>query len=404
MILAIDLGSTSFKTGLFDRNLRLRGGGSAPVRYRYASGGRVELDVPAAVAALRQALPKKLAGIKVISITSQAQTFTVLDRHGRATRPFVSWQDGRAGQACERLKRKLRNFSEHCSFADLLPALQVCQLEHAPAQPGEFVVPLPTYFVRLWIGEAVVDDNLAAMSGLFSLKLHDWWPAAAGRAQLPRVVPVGSVAGVTQRNPFGLPVGIPVVLAGNDQTAGAFAARLENANSVLLTLGTAQVVYACCPRMPQPKPGLIRGPYPGGRFYRMAADGCGANVTNWAETVLAGCETHDKFFAQAARSPAGCHGLIYDADRGAWLNIGMHHSSADMARAILESLSRRMAGLLTQTAGRQRHRLWVAGGGSQRPIWRAILSAAIGARLTRTEVSPLLGAARMGAARTSVLA
>ena len=192
-----------------------------------------------------------------------------------------------------------------------------------------------------------------------------------------------------------------MVLAGNDQTAGAYAARLDQTNSVLLTLGTAQVVYACCPRMPRPKPGLIRGPYPGGRFYRMAADGCGANVTNWAETVLAGCETHDKFFAQAARSPAGCHGLIYDADRGAWLNIGMHHSAADMARAILESLSRRMAALLTQTAGRQRSRLWVAGGGSQRPIWRAILSATIGERLTRTEVSPLLGAARMGGTRMS---
>ena len=398
MILAIDFGSTSFKTGLFDRQLRPVGEGSAPVRYRYASGGRVELDVPAAEAALRQALPKKLAGLEAIAITSQAQTFTVLDRRDRATRPFVSWQDGRAGQACARLKRQLPDFAEHCSFADLLPALQVCQLHHAPARAGELVVKLPTYFVRQWIGEAVLDDNLAAMSGLYSLKLRHWWPAAAGSTQLPRVIPVGSVAGVTGPNKFGLPVGVPVVLAGNDQTAGAYAAQLEKGRSALLTLGTAQVVYACSPRMPRPKPGMIRGPYPGGLFYRMAADGYGANVTNWAETVLAGCETHDKFFAQAARSPAGCHGLVYDADRGAWLNIGMHHTSADMARAILESLSQRLAGLLAQVSGSHRQRLRVAGGGSQRPIVREILSAAVGERLTRTGVSPLRGAARMGAA------
>ncbi len=103
MILAIDFGSTSFKAGLFDRKLRQVGGGSAPLRYRYASGGRVELDVAVVEAAVRRTLPKELAGIDAIAITSQAQTFTVLDRQGRATRPFVSWQDGRAGKACERL-------------------------------------------------------------------------------------------------------------------------------------------------------------------------------------------------------------------------------------------------------------------------------------------------------------
>ncbi len=396
MILAIDFGSTSFKAGLFDRKLRQVGGGSAPLRYRYASGGRVELDVAVVEAAVRRALPKELAGIDAIAITSQAQTFTVLDRQGRATRPFVSWQDGRAGKACERLKRKLPDFAEHSSFADLWPVLQVCQLHHAPARRGELVVKLPTYFVRLWIGEAVIDDNLAAMSGLYSLQLRDWWPAAAGPTLLPRVIPVGSVAGVTRPNKFGLPVGVPVVLAGNDQTAGAYAAQLEAKHAALLTLGTAQVVYACCRRMPRPKPGLIRGPYPGGLFYRMAADGYGANVANWAETVLAGCETHDKFFAQAVRSPAGCHGLSYDADQGAWLNLGMHHTSADMARAILECLTKRMAGMLAQIGVTRRQRLLVAGGGSQRQIWRKILSVAVGERLTRTEVNPLIGAARMG--------
>ena len=301
MILAIDFGSTSFKTGLYDRKLRQLGGGSAPVRYRYASGGRVELDVSVAEAALRRALPKNLADIEAIAITSQAQTFTVLDRQGRPTRPFVSWQDGRAGAACARLKRKLPDFAAHCSFADLLPALQVCQLHNAPARRGELVVKLPAYFVRLWIGEAVLDDNLAAMSGLYSLKLRDWWPAVTGPAHLPRVIPVGSIAGVTRPNKFGLPVGIPVVLAGNDQTAGAYAAQLEKTDAALLTLGTAQVVYACCRRMPPATSGLVRGPYPGGLSYRMAVDGCGANLTNWAETVLAGLLPGSKAFRLAAR-------------------------------------------------------------------------------------------------------
>lgn len=392
MILAIDLGSTSFKAAVFDRRLRMVRSGSAPVRYRFGSGGRVELDVAVAETAMRRALPD-LRGVEIISITSQAQTFTAVDGRGRATRPFVSWQDGRAGKACERLKRRWPDFAENCSFADLLPALQVCQLEHAPVRRGEMPLLLPSYFVRLWTGDNVTDDNIAAMSGLYSLAKRDWLV----KMVLPRVVPVGSVAAVTVKNRFGLPVGIPVMLAGNDQTAGGYAAELERGDATLLTLGTAQVAYACCRKMPRPAAGLIRGPYPGGRFYRMAADGCGANVTNWAETVLADCETHDKFFARAAEAPAGCHGLGYDADAGAWRNLGMHHTSADLARSILETLSARMAGMVQRLG--VGGRFFVAGGGSQRAIWRTILSRELGVKLRRKTVDPLLGAARMAIQR-----
>ncbi len=380
MILAIDLGSTSFKAGLFDARLRLMRSNSASLKYRYAAGGHVELDVATVDAALR----KIMAGMndyQVIAITSQAQTFTVLDRRGRPTRPFVSWQDSRVNQPV-----RLPNFSRHCSFADCLPALQVNQLKHMPARSDETVVKLPSYAVRLWTGATVTDDNIAAMSGLYSLTLGGWWPAALRacrlrESQLPRIVPVGSVAART-------PAGIPVVLAGNDQTAGAYAARLDENGATLVTLGTAQVVYRCVRKLPAA--GLIRGPYPGGHFYEMAAEN-GANWTNWAETVLTGCETHDKFFAQAGKSPAGCRGVVFED--GAWRNLDLHHSSADLARAILEGLSRRMGAMVRRVGGK---RVLVAGGGGGQPLWREVLSRELKLKLVRTEADPLLGAARMG--------
>ena len=75
-----------------------------------------------------------------------------------------------------------------------------------------------------------------------------------------------------------LPVGVPVVLAGNDQTAGAFGARLEDSNGVLLTLGTALVAYVCLEKLPAAKPGIARGPYPGGRGYRLTTSSHGAII------------------------------------------------------------------------------------------------------------------------------
>jgi sugar (pentulose or hexulose) kinase len=399
MILAIDLGSTSFKVGLFDRRLRLRAENHAPLRYRFGAGGRVELDVAVAEAALRRILPRRQP-IAVLAITSQAQTFTVVDRAGRATRPFVSWQDNRAVAADAWLRRRLPEFGAHSSFADLLPGLQICQIKHRPLKHGETALLLPSYFVQRFTGNTVTDDNLAAMSGLYSLAESGWWPAALRAcslraSQLPPVVLIGTVAGVTIRNDFHLPVGIPVVLAGNDQTAGAYGARLDENSATLVTLGTAQVVYRCVNRLPAPARDVIRGPYPGGRHYRMAADLWGGNLINWTETVLAGCATDDEFFTQAGRAPAGCHGLEFDPERGEWRGCGFQHTAAEMARSILEALSMRLAGLVHELGSSRRGTFLVAGGGATRPLWRNIAASRLHCRLRPIVASPLTGAARM---------
>ena len=422
MILAIDCGSTSFKAAIVDRRLKVRGVGSARLDYHFASGGKVELDVDGvstafrkAVAAALRAAGMKATALRAIAITSQAQTFTVLDKRGRARMRFISWQDNRAGVACATRKKapSLTDFASHCSFGEPLAALQVCQIKHLQQtrpgfiQPADSLLKLPTYFVWRLTGEPVIDDNLAAMSGLYSLALRDWWPAALKvcgirRGQLPRVIPVGGVAAHTTAGArqFGLPEGIPVVLAGNDQTAGAFGAQLDRNNAMLLTLGTAQVGYVCLRRMPASHPALVRGPYPGGRAYRLAADGCGGNIINWAQTVLAGCENDGKFFAEAAKSERGCRGLVFeptlDSGQGVWRNIGLHHTPADFARSIVESLSQRMVAMVkTLGTSPRRHKVLAAGGGSQSALFVRTVSEALGAPITVTTASSFLGAARM---------
>jgi sugar (pentulose or hexulose) kinase len=399
MILAIDLGSTSFKSGLFDRRLRLLSERHALLRYRFGVGGRVELDVAEAETALRRILPRRQT-IAVIAITSQAQTFTVVDRAGQAKRPFVSWQDGRAKAASAWLKRRLPEFAEHSSFADLLPALQICQIKHRPLTRGETVLSLPSYLVRCITGDVVTDDNLAAMSGLYSLVEGGWWPAALRAcglhaSQLPHVVPIGAMVGVTTRNEFNLPAGIPVVLAGNDQTAGAYGARLDQNGATLITLGTAQVAYQCVHRRPSPSPHVIRGPYPGGRYYRMVADLWGGNLINWAQTILSNCATDDEFFTQAALAPAGCRGLVFDPERGEWRGWGLQHTCGEMARSILEALSARMAVLARHLGSTQHGKFLVTGGGATTPVWRSVMSTQLRCRLRLTNTGPLQGAARL---------
>jgi len=325
MILAIDLGSTSFKAGLFDADLALKGAGSAALEYSFAPGGCVELDADrvreAVAAAIRECLQAASVDgtrLRALAITSQAQTFAVL--RGEALRtPFLSWQDSRARAAAARLSAepRLAAFAEHTSFSACSPFQQLGKIRHLQDDPRtalaaeERVLLLPSWVAYAWSGSACVDDNLAAMSGLYSLVEPGWWQPALEACglratQLPAVRPIGTVAARTteRARAFGLEAGIPIVLAGNDQTAGAYGAGVHESGAMLLTLGTAQVAYACADALPAPAAGVIRGPFPGGRFYRMAADDVGGSIINWARGVLAGCADDEAFFARAAEAPA----------------------------------------------------------------------------------------------------
>jgi len=417
MILSIDLGSTSFKAAVFDSDLNMLGEGRALLQYRFDGGGIVELGVAHAEQSFRSAVGSALAQSRVraseirgVGVTSQAQTFTVGPEKGSPKIPFVSWQDTRSLQApCV----PWPDFGSHCGFHEQIPGLLVSKLLYLQNQTGqELIGPadrvwlLPTWFVWKLTGKAVADDNLAGMSGLYSLVHGGWWPEALTRcglttAHLPALAPPASVAAYTAEAAvdWGLPSGIPVVLAGNDQTAGAWGADLHVNRAVLITLGTAQVAYRCLDSLPAPAEGCLRGTYGDGCAFQMAADDCGCAVVEWAKDLLA-CGSGDAFFDMASGAPRGCDGLVFDPDlgtgRGAWRGIGRNHTPAHFARSVIESLVSRMNGMVRRISGPGGPaRVLVAGGGSRHALWVDLLSEALGVSVTRSSATPLLGAAIM---------
>lgn len=423
MYLSIDLGSTYFKAGVFDEHLKLRGAGQHSLRYSYPGPGAVEISIDEIETGFKSCIKEALdaaglknpASLKGISITSQAQTFTVVDRKGNPRMSFISWQDARAAEVCEKMKSGLpwRHFKDDSSFGILLPGLQVCIL-HYILETGKIdiekedkLILLPSYLVWLLSGNYCIDNNMAGMSGFFSFKTNTWWNDALSfftleKSQLPDVCNIGSICVRTDARAlaFGLCENIPIILAGNDQTAGAYGAEIHLNRTVLITLGTAHVVYAVCESMPRPLEKIIRGNYPGGYYYKMAADSCGGNIVDWGVRFLFGEMSRDDFFHLASQSPGGCKGLLFQPDiigaQGSWRNIGICHTKADFARSILESLARRINKMIhivkteTKTIA-----LLAAGGGSRQQLWLDILSRETGLPVKRTEADPLIGAAMM---------
>ncbi len=440
MYLSLDLGSTFVKAGVYTQALEPAGEGAGRVAYLDTPEERVEFSAEAFDAALEAAVGEALrssgvggAEVSACAVTSQAQTFCILDGEGRPASPFYSWQDARtaSGIAAMDGDGPFSEFARHSSFGVLYPGLAVCILHHLRTSEDlrlsddSAVCFLPTYVYRDLCGADVIDDNLAAMSGLYSLVGGGWneeYLKVCGLEEgtLPGILGVGEVVGVTQQETpwLGLlPRGLGVVAAGNDQTAGAYGARLHENNRLLVGLGTAQIAYRCFPSLPPPDDRFVRGSYPGGLYYRMVADSCGGNVVVWSWPYInhdrpGGMKGFDEFFAAALAGREGRVRFSFDPDthRMGWTDGSAEYGSgkeapkeiqdADLARAVMAFLCDRMAGFVHDLDPEGTLDVVCAGGGSKRALWVDMLRNRIGRGVDTTEADALLGAAAMAADAT----
>lgn len=400
--LCIDLGSTCFKAAIFDESLRQIGEDAYYLSY-LSRNIKVELavkEVDTAFAAIIKGATEK-AGIKAdqiakIGITSQAQTF-VLCENGKPVNQFITWEDCRGTVLNEGL---FADFSQHCSFYGM-SMLQLAQLvrlkDDGTINPKTEVLSLPSYLIKKLCGESVTDCNLAAMSGLYSLANNDWHQdylkrCGLNKSQISRIIPLGSVAGKIDTNPLGLKAGIPVYCCGNDQTAGAAGAKL-NKNDMLMTLGTAQVLYQLSETMPKPQAKMVRGPYLGTKFYRLMCASGGSLISKIIQMNV-GIKDYDDFFEKASSGQALAG---FKVEGKGEIQFASHISPQDIAFSTLQYICRLMKGMyekFVEINGKP-ERLLVAGGGSRNEIWLGLLEKELGNKLLKVDANPLLGAARM---------
>jgi len=415
MILAADLGSTNIKTAIFSLDGQRLGQGSLPLPYEIHTNSVCELS-PAAVArtfdaaalAALDSAGVAASDVDCAAFTSQAQTFCVMDAEGAPCGPMIGWADKRAGSEADVLKKFLaaefhgKTGWPRVGSGHLLSKALWCK-NHQELEDGQRFVTLPSFLAMRLGAPFVLDHNLAAMTGLFSIPENDWWQAALEAIGLKsgrfgRVVETGARVPLTH-NPSSsiLPNLRSVVFAGNDHTAGAVGCGCFAGRSVL-TLGTSGVFYRFAGMQPGPFSGDgLWGPYPGGGFYeaRFIAHACSA--LDWADEVIFGSVDTPRFVA-AARSVGDEEALIYfDPSRwgtfDAWSD---KDSSESMALAVLEGIA--FALFQTATAHGTRtiprgHQVVVLGGGGRLDFWVQLVADLFACDLMRPSLDGLDGAA-----------
>ncbi len=435
-IVALDCGSTSFKVAVFDTNLRRLGESSEPLRYAVRMPTRVEFNPDVAWRTSLRLIRRACAqaglspvAVGTVALTSQANTFCALDAAGQPLIPFMSWQDQRASREAALLNQRLgAGIHDHCSWPRAFAGLQAAMLLwlklHRPRaiKKAAALVTLPGYLALRLGAPNAIDVNLAAMSGLYSLQNRRWWQAMLGicgvdARQLPRLVPPGrALEKIRPGRDLMLANRVKVVLAGNDQTAGAFG-NFCSQKHMLVTLGTALVVYRVMGRRrgPYTEDGCW-GPYPGGGYYELATRNQGCAALDWARGRLAPnrniqalTELAKKALVHRQHQDNYESGALFYPDamhtKHAWIGSP---ELGERALAVFEGIGFSLKQLIEDElhmplplhgASRAIPEIRVVGGGSANVFWMQLLADILNTRVVRGVGDALLGAARQASVR-----
>lgn len=259
--LAIDQGTTSTRTILFDDHMRVAGIAQQEFAQHYPASGWVEHEAEdlweTSLATARKAMADEGIGpgdVAAIGITNQRETVVVWDRRtGEPIHRAIVWQDRRTAATCARLKAEGREavvtaktgllLDPYFSASKIGWLLDEVKGARARAERGELAFGTVDSWL-LWNltgGLHVTDATNAARTLLFDIHANAWDDELCAlfgvpKAMLPEVRDTAGDFGETRADLFGAP--IPIRGVAGDQQAATIGQACFTPGMVKSTYGT----------------------------------------------------------------------------------------------------------------------------------------------------------------------
>lgn len=400
--LGIDLGTSYFKTGIFDQKGRLLGLGRQYVE-KNTDGIVCELSVPVFQQTLcncvQQALnesgiPKEK--IAALSYSSQANSFILLDSSDKPLTPLILWPDERTGNTCA----PLQSLTEKPDFVTrtglgILPGKQsmIAKIDwFQKNQPDTWnkvkaVMSISDYLVFLLTNKKISDLSTSSMTGLLDIAAGKWSTKSADIFNidietLSVPLKIGSHAGKLTKegaNLLGLTQNTTLFLGGLDHHMVAVGAGVPHYNYISESTGT---VLACVNYQDgyYPKKGInIAQGLDENHFFQMTFSNNGANALEWYQKNYASDLSITELLQQAENIEIGSEGLLAkpEVDKFTGLhgfeNIKETHKDAHFVRSILESTGKSLFSLVKSLDEKSTSEGIVpSGGGAKSMLWLQI--------------------------------
>jgi len=252
---ALDLGTTSIKAALMDRQGSLRNIVARPAPVIDSHDGRYESDAIEYARIAEQVLQtciKETAEKPPLGLCSQRSSFLIWDKaSGEPVTPLISWQDDRGQSCCERLQTSTDTLHTLTGLRltpyYFAPKLNVL-LHENPAWreklvQGEWRVgTLDTFLIWRWTNgkHFVTDASIAARTLLMDIHRQQWSDTLCRLFDIPQEI-------LPQIKPStGLHVllenGLTLQASVGDQSAALIASLADDACEALVNLGTGGFV------------------------------------------------------------------------------------------------------------------------------------------------------------------
>lgn len=427
MILAVDLGTTFIKAGLWEVE-GLRAEGRAAALTRSPQPDWVEQDADAWWTGMRAATRAALdtidgrPPIQAVSFSSARQTFVLVGVDGSTLTPALVWSDARAHGEGERLAEamgaeRVRQLTGLPLSARALPAKLAWLAAHRPMDLSDvrWVLGPRDLLVRRLTGTTVTDPTIASASGMYGPD-GEPLPELAGWAidRLAPVVPADSIAGELRPDAaeaLGVAPGIPVVTGAGDRACEAIGGGASEVCPMVSwgTTANASLPVAQRPTLIPHGLALTRGAVEG--WLLEAGLATAGSLLEWLGKIT-GHRAGD-LAKLAEESPPGARGVTVvpwlggarapwwrDSARLAAVGFSPGHQVADLARAAMEGVAwdlRRCLEIMGPEGAPPFAELTVTGS-SESELWCSLLDGITGHQVLRRRSgrAAMAGAALLG--------
>ncbi|MCR8633567.1 gluconokinase [Paenibacillus radicis (ex Xue et al. 2023)] len=445
-ILAADIGTTSTKTLVIDRDGRVLASHSVEYPLHTPRPDMAEQDPDEifravltsiqAVIAIARILPSQ---ILCVSFSSAMHSLIAVDRDLNLLTQCITWADNRSVDYARILKEEMDGHQIYLNTGTpihpMSPLLKLMWFRDNRKdifeQAYKFIGIKEYVFAKLF-GQFVIDYSIASATGLFNLRKLQWDEqalAACGVRPEQLSEPVSTVHHLAGMKPeyaqaMGLQADTPFVVGASDGVLANLGVGAFEEGVYAVTIGTSGAVR-----------GVVREPItdPKGRLFCYAlkedfwvvggAINNGGIMFRWVRDQLAtaeaeegrrrGMDPYDYLTSLAQEVAAGSDGLIFlpllagerapywNANaRGVFFGLSLYHQKTHMIRSVMEGVMYRIQSVLTaleELSGPTKE-IRASGGFARSSFWLQMMSDVTGSSVVvpNSIESSGLGAAQLG--------
>jgi sugar (pentulose or hexulose) kinase len=268
-ILALDVGTSGLKAGVFGPDLSQRASAARDYAIDLNGRGRAEVDPEVWWSAIRAAcaeLGADLDGVEVMALSVTTPGLTPMAADGRALGPAILFLDGRSHEQAAAIRERVgeaRFLELACNLpvsggSSLASILWIRDREPATWDAAAMFGHTNTYLARRLTGEWAIDPSTTSITGLYATARHDLtWneevleASGLAPARLPRLMRSYDAVGrilPEAASELGLPRDVVVLCGGNDATLAAWSGGLSSPGDANIISGTCDIASVCTDR------------------------------------------------------------------------------------------------------------------------------------------------------------